>query len=199
MSLLNRKLWRDLFKLKSQALAVALVIACGLSMMIMTRSLILSLESTRDDYYQDYRFADIFATLKRAPNAVGDDLRAIPGVALLQTNIALQARLDLPDMVEPATGLFISLPEHGRSVLNRLYLRRGQILEGRAAPGQILVGEAFADAHELQPGDSLSAVLYGRQQSLRIAGVVLSAECVFEATPCAALPDNRSYGIFWMP
>ena len=199
MSLLNRKLGRDLFKLKSQALAVALVIACGLSMMIMTRSLILSLESTRDDYYHDYRFADVFATLKRAPNVVADDLRAIPGVALLQTNIALQARLDLPDMIEPATGLFISLPEHGRSVLNRLYLRRGQILEGRAAPGLILVGEAFADAHELQPGDELTAVLYGRQQSLRIAGVVLSPEFVFEAPPGAALPDNRSYGIFWIP
>ena len=56
MSLLNRKLRRDLYKLKSQALAVALVMACGLAMMIMTRSLILSLESTRDAYYRDYRF-----------------------------------------------------------------------------------------------------------------------------------------------
>lgn len=199
MPLLNRKLRRDLFGLKSQALAVALVMACGLSMMIMTRSLILSLESTRDDYYHDYRFADIFVTLKRAPNAITDDLAAIPGVAVVQTSIALQARLDLPEMEEPATGLFISLPEHGHPVLNQLYLRRGQIPEGQSAPGQILVGEAFADAHKLQPGAELAAVLYGRRQTLRIAGVVLSPEYVFEAPPGSALPDNRSYGIFWMP
>lgn len=199
MSLLDRKLRRDLYALKSQALAVALVMASGLSMMIMTRSLILSLSSTRDNYYRDYRFAQIFSRLKRAPNAVADELGAIPGVAAVQTKIALSARLDLPGMLEPATGLFISLPEHGRPVLDRLYLRRGRMLEGRAAPGQVLVSEAFTDANHLQPGDHLAAVLYGRRQILQIAGIVLSPEFVFEAPPGAALPDNRTYGVFWMP
>ena len=199
MSLLDRKLRRDLFGLKSQALAVALVMACGLTMMIMTRSLILSLADTRDAYYRDYRFAEIFVSLKRAPNAVADDLAAIPGVAAVQAGIALQARLDLPGMAEPATGLFLSLPEHGVPVLNRLYLRNGRMLEGRALPGQVLTGEAFAEAHGLKPGDHLAAVLYGRRQNLRLAGIVLSPEYVFEAPPGSALPDNRSYGIFWMP
>lgn len=199
MSLLDRKLRRDLYGLKSQALAVALVMASGLSMMIMTRSLILSLSSTRDAYYRDYRFAEIFSRLKRAPNAVADELKAIPGVAAVQTSIALSARLDLPDMLEPATGLFLSLPEHGRPVLDRLYLRRGRMLEGRDSPGQVLVSEAFADANHLQPGDRLAAVLYGRRQILHLAGIVLSPEFVFEAPPGAALPDNRTYGVFWMP
>ena len=53
MALLDLKLRRDLLGLKSQALAVALVMACGLSMMIMTRSLILTLETTRDEYYRN--------------------------------------------------------------------------------------------------------------------------------------------------
>ena len=176
MSLLNRKLRRDLFGLKSQALAVALVMACGLTMMIMTRSLILSLETTRDDYYREYRFADVFVHLKRAPNAIADDLAGIPGVAAVQTNIALQARLDISGMAAPATGLFLSLPEHGLAILNRLYLRNGRMLEGSALPGQVLTGEAFAEAHGLKPGDSLSAVLYGRRQNLKLAGIVLSPE-----------------------
>ncbi len=199
MALLDLKLRRDLLGLKSQALAVALVMACGLSMMIMTRSLILTLETTRDEYYRNYRFADVFAQLKRAPDAVADDLAAIRGVAAVQTSIALTGRLELPGMLEPATGLFLSLPEHGLAVLNRLYLRKGRMLEGQGALGQILVGEAFAEAHQLQPGNELSAVLYGKQQPLRLTGIVLSPEYVFEAPPGAALPDNRSYGIFWMP
>ena len=37
--------------MKGQMVAVSLVMACGLAMMIMSRSLILSLESTRDAYY----------------------------------------------------------------------------------------------------------------------------------------------------
>ena len=128
MALLDRKLLRDLLSLKSQALAVALVMGCGLAMMIMTRSLILSLETTRDDYYRDYRFAQVFARLKRAPNSVADQIAAIPGVQAVQTGIALQVTLDLPQMAEPAVGLMQSLPERGELVLNRLHLRRGRIL-----------------------------------------------------------------------
>lgn len=199
MSLLDRKLLRDLRGLKSQGFAVALVMACGLAMMIMTRSLILSLETARDDYYREYRFADVFARLKRAPNSVAAQLAAIPGVAVVQTGIALQATLDLPGMDEPAVGLIQSLPERGELVLDRLHLRRGRILVGRASHGEILAGEAFAEAHRLQPGDTLSAVLYGRRQTFRIAGIVLAPQFVFEAPPGAALPDNRTYGVFWMP
>ena len=199
MSLLDTKLRRDLLGLKSQALAVALVMACGLTMMVMTRSLIVTLEDTSEAYYRDYRFAEIFTHLERAPDAVGQDLAKIPGISAVQTNIALSGRLDLPNVPEPATGLFLSLPETGDPVLNRLFLRKGRMLHDRAGHGQVLVGEAFADAHGLQPGDEIAAVLYGRRQTLRIAGIVLSPEYVFEAPPGSALPDNRSYGIFWMP
>jgi putative ABC transport system permease protein len=199
MSLLDLKLIRDLRALKSQALAVALVMACGLAMMIMTRSLIASLENTRDNYYRDNRFAEIFARLKRAPNSVVAQLAAIPGVAAVQTGIALQVTLDLPGVIEPATGLIQSLPEKGELILNRLYLRSGRILVGRESTGEILAGEAFAEANNLHPGDKIAAVLYGRRQNFRIAGIVLSPEFVFEAPPGAALPNNKTYGVFWMP
>ena len=199
MSLLDRKLLRDLRALKSQALAVALVMACGLAMMIMTRSLIASLESTRDAYYRDNRFAQIFARLKRAPNSVAAQLAAIPGVAAVQTGIALQVTLDLPGVIEPATGLVQSLPEQGELRLNRLHLRSGRILVGRESTGEILAGEAFSEANNLHPGDHIAAVLYGRRQSFRIAGIVLTPEFIFEAPPGAALPNNKTYGTFWMP
>lgn len=49
---LDLKLLRDLSRMKGQMAAVSLVMACGLAMMVMSRSLILSLESTRDAYYE---------------------------------------------------------------------------------------------------------------------------------------------------
>ena len=70
LSCLDRKLARDLKRMRGQAIAVAMVIACGLAMMIMARSLIYSLESTRMEYYESNRFADVFAHLKRAPISV---------------------------------------------------------------------------------------------------------------------------------
>lgn len=199
MRLLDRKLLRDLKALKSQAIAVALVMACGLAMMVMTRSLILSLEMTRDSYYEEHRFAQVFARLKRAPISVRDQLVNVTGVAAVQTSIAIQVTLDLPGMPEPAVGLINSLPERGEVTLNRLYVRTGKLPAGRTSTGELAVGEAFADAHGLKPGDKISAVLNGAKQTFRISGIVLSPEFVFEAPPNAALPDNKTYGVFWMP
>lgn len=199
MSLLDRKLRRDLQALKSQALAVAMVMACGLAMMIMTRSLILSLETTRDAYYEEHRFGQIFARLKRAPDAVREELRAIPGAAAVQSSIAIQVTLDVPGLPEPAVGLINSLPERGEPTLNRLYVRSGTLPVSQGSIREIAVGEAFADAHRLKPGSSISAILNGAKETFRISGIVLSPEFVFEAPPNAALPDNKTYGVFWMP
>ena len=111
---LDRKLLRDLRRLKGQAIAVSVVMACGLMMMIMARSLIASLDGTRADYYESNRFAEIFTSLKRAPNYISDRIAAIPGVAGVQTDIAGQVTLDLPGLDEPASGLVRSLPDGSR-------------------------------------------------------------------------------------
>ncbi len=198
MDPLNRKLWRDLRRIKGQAIAVALVMGCGLAMMIMARSLIHSLETTRQAYYNSNRFAQVFTHLKRAPNSIASRISTIPGVATVQTSISVQVTLDIPDLDEPASGMVRSLPDLDTPTLNRLYLRAGQWLTP-GQPGQILVGEAFADANQLRPGDSIAMLLNGRRQVFAIAGIVLSPEFIFESRPGAALPDNRTYGVFWMP
>lgn len=195
--LLDRKLWRDLRRMKGQALAVALVMACGLAMMIMARSLIYSLESTRAEYYESHRFADVFTSLKRAPNAVAHRIEEIPGVNIVQAGISVQVTLDIPGLEEPASGAVRSLPEFGPPQLNRLFLRAGRWLTP-GARGEVLVGEAFAEANHLKPGDQIAMLLNGKRQELQIAGIVLSPEFIFESRPGAALPDNRTYGTFWM-
>src|SRR5436190_22440456 len=102
MSPLDLKLLRDLVKMKGQTIAVSVVMACGLAMMIMSRSLILSLESTRDAYYTQHRFADVFCDLKRAPNALRKRLAEIPDVAAVETRVTGPAKLVLPGLLEPA-------------------------------------------------------------------------------------------------
>ncbi|MHB1306808.1 MAG: ABC transporter permease [Limisphaerales bacterium] len=196
-SLLDRKLRRDLSRMKGQAVAVALVMGCGLAMMIMARSLIHSLETTRLQYYQAHRFAEVFAHLKRAPLAIAGRAAAIPGVATLEPTISLQVTLDIPGLGEPASGQVRSLPDFGEPRLNRLFLRAGRWLSPDR-PEEVLVGEAFAEANQLRPGSSIRMLLNGRLQTQRIAGIVLSPEFIFESRPGTALPDNRTYGVFWM-
>jgi len=198
ISHLDRKLWRDLSRLRGQAVAVALVMACGLAMMIMARSLIFSLESTRQEYYEANRFADVFVQLKRAPNSVATRIAELPGVATVQPGLSVLVTLDLQGLDEPASGSVRSLPDFEPPQLNRLFLRSGRWLSP-GSRGEVLVSEAFAEANSLVPGDRIAMLLNGKRQQLQIAGLVLSPEIIFESRPGAALPDNRTYGTFWMP
>lgn len=197
LSPLDRKLFRDLSRMKGQMVAVSLVMACGLAMMVMTRSLILTLDSMREAYYQRYRMADVFGSLKRAPLAMADRLAAIPGVTAVEPRVVLDVTLDLPGLAEPATGHIVSLPEDKPQVLNQLFLRMGRMprLDERR---EVVVSEAFAQANFLKPGDSVSAVINGRRDTLVITGIALSPEFVFEARAGETLPDNKRYGVFWM-
>jgi len=100
--------------MKGQMIAVGLVMACGLAMMIMTRSLILSLTSTRDAYYSEYGFGEVFADLKRAPNSVRSRLADISGVAAVKTRVTGSLTLLLPGLDEPADGTILSIPASQR-------------------------------------------------------------------------------------
>ncbi len=198
LSPLDLKLLRDLGRMKGQVLAVSLVMACGLAMMIMTRSLILTLESTRSAYYQKLAFADVFGSLKRAPLSAADRLKTLPGVATVETRVVVDVTLDLPGLAEPATGRIVSLPEDGEApMLNRVFLRKGR-LPRPDDRREVLLGEAFADANGLQPGDSLVAVINGRRETLVISGIGLSPEFVFEARPGETLPDHERFSVMWM-
>jgi putative ABC transport system permease protein len=198
ISPLDKKLLRDLAKMKGQVFAVSLVMACGLAIMIMTRSLIFTLESTRSTYYQRHAMADIFATLKRAPLSVADQLATLPGVATVETRVAVDVTLDLPGLSEPATGHIISLPDDGGpQKLNRLFLRSGRFPRTDER-SEVVLGESFANANGLQPGDSLVAVINGRRETLKICGIGLSPEFVFEARAGETLPDHKRFSVIWM-
>jgi putative ABC transport system permease protein len=194
---LDRKLLRDLWGMKGQALAVALVIAAGVGMFVMSLSTLESLSNTLETYYQRYRFAHVFAMLKRAPNSLGDRVVEIPGVAQSSLRIVEDVTLDVEGMVEPAVGRLISIPERPSGEPNRLHIRRGRYIEpGRT--GEVLVSEAFAEAHGFQPGDSVTAVINGRKQRLEIVGVAISPEYLIQISGTSMLPDDERFGVFWM-
>ncbi len=129
MRSLDIKLFRDLRRLWAQVLAITLVIAGGVASLVLTIGSYRSLDETRIAYYERYQFADVFATVRRAPTTPAGRIAEIPGVAAVDTRIAKLALLDIPGFRQPATGQFISLPESGQPVLNRLHIRVGRLPE----------------------------------------------------------------------
>lgn len=169
---------------------------CGVASFVTLRSAYDSLLGTQSSYYAAYRFADVFATVKRAPEGLVDEVREIPGVAQARSRVVVGVSLDVPGLDEPAGGLLISMPERRDPVLNDLYIREGSYF----SPGrndEVLVSEAFAEANDLETGDRLGAVINGARQEFTIIGVALSPEYVYEIGSAAVLPDNRRFGVMW--
>lgn len=200
MKALDRKLLRDLRLMWSQALTIALVVASGIGGFITTLSAVESLALARDRYYAEGRFAEVFASVKRAPNALAATLREVPGVADVQTTIEQVVRIELPDVPDPVLGQLIGIDPRQLPRMNRVTLRNGRGFdEVRVADNAIpaLVSAAFADARGLKPGSRLSALVNGKRRTLVVSGIALSPEFIFAGL--MGMPDLRGFGIFWVP
>ncbi|MBD3755000.1 MAG: ABC transporter permease [Gammaproteobacteria bacterium] len=197
MLAIDIKLWRELWRMRMQAIAIAMVIVSGVAIFIMSLSTYDSLYETRESYYRDHHFAEVFASLKRAPLSVAKRIEDIPGVDKVETRVVAYVNIDIADYHDPISGHLISLPENSLGLLNRLYLRDGRTLEpGR--DNEIIISQEFADAHHLQLGDKLRAVINGRSKTLTIVGSGFSPEYISQIAPGAMFPDYKSYGVMWM-
>ncbi|MFT7223555.1 MAG: putative ABC transport system permease protein, partial [Cellvibrionaceae bacterium] len=197
MSTLSYKLFRDLKNTLGQVLAIAFVIAGGAATFIMSLSTLDSLQATRHLYYQQYNFADIFASVKRAPENVGRRIAEIPGVSALQTRVVAPVKLAISGFDDPVKGQIISVPDSDEPRLNKLYLRQGRQLDPNRSD-EVLMNEAIAKAHNFSLGDSIQAVIKGRLKTLTIVGIVLSPETIYQLAPGAIVPDFKRYGVLWM-
>jgi putative ABC transport system permease protein len=197
MRSLNRKLVRDLWHMRGMVVVIAMMVTSGAATFITLLSTLQSLRSTQEAYYEDYQFAHVFVSLKRAPNGVVQQIREISGVNRVQARIQAGVNLDVEGFDETVQGLIYSLPDEGEPLLNRLYLREGRY----PAPyneDEVIVGDGFAEAHGFHSGDALKAVINGKLKELRIVGVGLSPEFIFQGQPGSMSPDLKRFGILWM-
>jgi putative ABC transport system permease protein len=194
---LDRKILRDAWHMRGQIVACALVVAGGINSFVSLSSLNRTLATSQAAFYEEYRFADVFAGLVRAPEHVASALAAIPGVAVMETRVSVRVNLDVPGLSEPARGRIVSLSRDAAGGLNALLLRRGR-MPAPMSQDEILASEAFAIANRLNPGDTIRAVMNGRYKALRVVGVAISPEFIYALGPGQLVPDNRRYGVFWM-
>lgn len=197
MHVLHLKLLRELRRLWAQVASIALVMAAGVATLIIGIGTYQSLEQTRSSYYASNNFADIFASLARAPRSLLNELGAIDGVLAADGRIVRLAPADIEGLAEPASVLLISLPE-GSPVLNQLYLRAGRLPElGHGT--EAVVSEVFAQARGLVPGSSLNVVMNGTLRAVTITGIALSPEYIYAMTPGDIMPSEGRFGILWIP
>jgi putative ABC transport system permease protein len=197
MRALHLKLLRDLVRLWAQALAIALVIAAGVATLIVGVGTYDSLSRTRAQYYEANAFADVFANVTRAPEALAAKIAAIDGVAAVEPRITKFALLDIDGMAQPASAMLVSLPDIGAQLLNKVYLRMGR-LPTPGSDSEVVVSEAFATAHHFMPGSAFRVLMNGKQRTVRVTGVALSPEFIYALGPGDLMPNPERFGIIWM-
>lgn len=197
MRALNRKLFRELWRLRTQILSIALVVASGVMTVATMRGSYEVLVEAQGAYYRDMRFAEIWAPVKRAPESLRHKLEELPGVAAVDTRVTLLATLDLPGLDAPAQGLFISVPENRRPLLNDLHIRRGRYVAAGVAD-EVIISENFAEARGYEPGDRVRAVINGRARNLQIVGIAIAPEHTYATPPGSIFQEDDRYGVFWM-
>lgn len=198
MHALDIKLIRDIRRLWAQALAIALVMAAGVTTLLLGNGAVASLTGTRDAYYRDYRFADVFVSLTRAPEAVGAALAEIDGVLAVDTRITRIALIDMPGMSVPGAVALVSVPADDPAALNRLYLRAGRLPDEQSTT-EAAVSEGFAKAHRLRPGASFAVLMNGHRRLVTVTGIAISPEFIYTLGPGDLMPDERRFGVVWMP
>jgi putative ABC transport system permease protein len=194
---LDRKLLRELLQLRGQVVTIALVVACGIASFVTLRSTWSSLETSKREYYLDYRFGDVFAHLKRAPEAVVARLEQVPGVALVYARLVQTITLPIQGRGQPPVAEVVSLPPGGEPPLGALFLQAGRLpAVGRADEAVLLT--SFADHYDLAPGDTVSAILNGERREVLIVGLATSPEFVYPTPPGGLGVDDERFAVLWM-
>src|SRR5687768_8530312 len=197
LATLDRKLLRDLQRLRMQAIAVSGVLACGIALFVMATGMYDSLERARTYYYESARMADLAVSVVRAPDPVANQLAALPGINILEARVTGIGLLDLEGKSDPVSARLVSLPPDRNPRVNDVLLRAGR-WPNPARDNEVLINEAFAEANLLAPGMELKALIYGRYRELQIVGIASSPEFVFAVAPGAMLPEPERFGVLWM-
>ena len=200
MRALDRKLLRDLLRMWSQAVTIALVVASGIGGFVASLSAVDSLAAARDSFYARGRFAEVFAVVKRAPEALQQRLLTVEGVADVQGTVERTVRVDIEGRSDPILGHLIGIDRKVPRRMNQVVLASGRALDvdSLRSDGAIeaLVSVGFAQVHGLKPGARLNALINGKRRTLVMVGTALSPEYIFAGM--WGMPDLRGFGVFWV-
>jgi putative ABC transport system permease protein len=197
VSVLDRKLVRELAASKGMILASMSVIAVGVMCFIYMRSAYRNLSLEQNRYYIQTRLADFWIDLKKVPVAELDVLENLPGISEFRPRIQFFVTVDLPRVQSPLNGLVLSLPDRREPIINDIVLKRGSYFTD-SRRNEVIVNDAFARKHGLYPGQVFHLILNNQRQELFIVGTAMSSEFVYLVGPGTITPDPEHFGVFYL-
>ncbi len=199
MSILGRKLIRDLWQAKWQYLSVAVMIVLGVAVYCAATLGYRNLDASYEHSYDKLNFEDLGVSFQSSSPGVIAELGQIPGVADIEGRLVHDILISLDaDEERTLIGRLISVPTDRQPRVNALKVVEGRYLR----PGsrrEVLLEKSFAEAHELGPGDSLDVVEGQTTVTFEVAGIVISPEYVYVVRSKQDLiPAPKTFGVMFV-
>ncbi|WP_411680697.1 ABC transporter permease [Clostridium thailandense] len=196
MNILFRSLIRDIKKLKGQFISILIIVVLGVSFYTGINSMFRNLLNSSDKYYKEYRMADIWVDLYKAPIGIKEKLKELPYVKEASTRIVKDASINISD--ENATLRFITLPDVKKDIVNDIVIKSGRYFsEGDS--NQCIVDQEFFKANNLKLGDYIYPIVSGNKIKLKIVGSAKSPEFVYTLKDSSELiSDSKKFGVIYI-
>ncbi|NLJ99985.1 MAG: ABC transporter permease [Clostridia bacterium] len=195
MKALDKRLIRTILDAKAQYGAVVIIICIGLATLISLANTAQNMESSLDEYYRRYQFADLFADFTAVPLSTIRDIGKLQGVEAVETRIVTDIRADVGRDPYPTLRLVSITSDQN---INRLYMQEGRlpIVDGERG---IALLNAFAEANDLAVGDKIDLIIRGELFPVTITAIVDSPEYIYAIKDIKnMLPDNLNFGVGFM-
>lgn len=190
------KAFRDLWRMKGRALAIALILSFGVTAYIGFYASVESLFHTRDHYYRELGAPDLDIHFQYQTPEEIPDITGIQGVAdvayrlVARGSIRLEAERQLP-------GLLILHDREAPNPISRLKVIEGK-LPAPDDPEGVVVERSLARYHGYEVGDTIRADIGKSTYEGKVRGVVVSSEFLSStANPDYFVPQKGSLGVVY--
>ncbi len=179
MSILFKKVVRTMLENKRSYVACILIIAVGMASYSAFSNVVQGLYSAKEEYYRDFKFADVFSTVTAMPINKTDELKNMKGIEDVSARLIKDVRVVLPQKDKIITLRLIGVDADAVK-LNNYFVTGNNLVNDK----DLLLGKGFFDYYKYKFGDTINLIISGRIYTFNISGMAQSPEYVY------TIPDN---------
>lgn len=199
MVILWKKLFRDLKENKMAYIACLIVISIGLMSYAAMSITMDNLNRAKDEFYEEYHFAEGFATVRSMPRSKVQPLSRIEGIEKIEGRLVKDVRVLFPEREDDNVYLrLVAINPTDSTHLNKVQKIQGRELE--IDQGNIWIGPKFFEVNGLEIGQKISVVIHGTKNELTVVGTAQSPEFVYPLQNAQSMmPTPEFFDIAYIP
>ena len=176
MKKLDLRLFRMIKNTKGQYIAVLAIIITGIFIFTAVSNSSINLKDSKNDYYAETNFADIFVQGLSIPEKLERELPGTNNIKQADARIVFDTHFITEDKDENVKVRVVSVDKN-QNLINKLFIKSGD--RTLSNNKDIIIIEKFAEARNIFVGDTVKLRINGRQQEFNVIGIATSSEFAY--------------------